>query len=176
MASGYAMECSRMPRCVRQHSISVCRRAGSGATLTRRDWLPGLTPAQRSYLGFPSADSSFWTAETIARTAARYPALDIRPMQAQIRSGDGTRNQREGVSPTETVLSDEQCEQWRRGRDCNLALAQPRGRRGHALGCTAHVRAPVCSAAQRGVPVRVFVLGEFGSNPKAANTGDCVVG
>ena len=95
-------------------SVSVFGLAqGPRSVLARRDWLPSLTPAQRSYLGFPSADSSFWTAETIARTAARYPALDIRPMQAQIRSGDGTRNQREGASPTETVLSDEQCEQWR---------------------------------------------------------------
>jgi hypothetical protein len=42
-------------------------------------WLGTLAPAQRSPFGFPSPTSSYWTDETRAAVAARYPGFDPRP-------------------------------------------------------------------------------------------------
>ena len=43
--------------------------------------MSGMSPEQRCILGFPSVGSEYWTAETIAATAARYPEMDMAPYE-----------------------------------------------------------------------------------------------
>lgn len=38
-----------------------------------------MSPEQRAVIGFPAVTSSYWTAETLAATARRYPELDLSP-------------------------------------------------------------------------------------------------
>jgi hypothetical protein len=49
-------------------------------------WLEGATPRQRELLGFPAPGHPYWTKETIAGTAARYPAMDVSPYEAALSS------------------------------------------------------------------------------------------
>ena len=42
-------------------------------------FLSGLSPAQRCTIGFPKVGSRYWTEETIAATAERYPTMDMSP-------------------------------------------------------------------------------------------------
>ena len=44
-------------------------------------FMSGMSPEQRCILGFPSVGSEYWTAETIAATAARYPEMDMAPYE-----------------------------------------------------------------------------------------------
>ena len=43
--------------------------------------MSGMSPEQRCILGFPSVGSEYWTVETIAATAARYPEMDMAPYE-----------------------------------------------------------------------------------------------
>jgi hypothetical protein len=42
-------------------------------------WVAAATPTQRSLFGFPRPRDPYWTAETIAGVAARYPGMDVEP-------------------------------------------------------------------------------------------------
>ena len=41
-------------------------------------------PRQLTALGFPKPGDPYWTAETLAGVAARYPSLDMTPWQAAL--------------------------------------------------------------------------------------------
>ena len=42
------------------------------------------TPRQREVLGFPPAGHAYWTPETVAGVAARYPKMDVTPYRARL--------------------------------------------------------------------------------------------
>ena len=44
-----------------------------------RAWIEGATPAERELLGFPPPGHEYWTEETLAGVAARYPGMDMAP-------------------------------------------------------------------------------------------------
>lgn len=44
-------------------------------------WVESLDPRQLAALGFPPPGHPYWDAETLARTAERYPSLDLAPWQ-----------------------------------------------------------------------------------------------
>jgi hypothetical protein len=46
-------------------------------------WVGSLSVRQRHTLGFPLPGHSYWTAETIAGVAARYPGMDMAPYEQQ---------------------------------------------------------------------------------------------
>ena len=47
-------------------------------------WMESATPEQRSAIGFPSPDHSYWTKETIAGVSLRYPGMDMTPYEEGI--------------------------------------------------------------------------------------------
>ena len=44
-----------------------------------RQFLERATPRQREMVGFPAPGHSYWTPETIADVAQRYPRMDMTP-------------------------------------------------------------------------------------------------
>ena len=92
---------SSRPRNVRLEAVrTLCspKPVGSGLTFTKSHrivgaiaeanegfdvaaFMSGMSPEQRCILGFPSVGSEYWTAETIAATAARYPEMDMAPYE-----------------------------------------------------------------------------------------------
>jgi ectoine hydroxylase-related dioxygenase (phytanoyl-CoA dioxygenase family) len=55
---------------------------GLGDRPEMRRLLVRATPRQRELLGFPPVGSVYWTEETLAGVAARYPDMDLSPYQA----------------------------------------------------------------------------------------------
>jgi hypothetical protein len=52
---------------------------GAGGRPAMDQLLTRATPRQRQLLGFPAPGDPYWTAETLAGVAARYPAMDMAP-------------------------------------------------------------------------------------------------
>lgn len=50
------------------------------------EFLAQASPRQRELFGFPAVDDSYWTADTIAGVAARYPGFDAGPYEAAQRA------------------------------------------------------------------------------------------
>jgi ectoine hydroxylase-related dioxygenase (phytanoyl-CoA dioxygenase family) len=42
-------------------------------------WMESASPEERELIGFPHPEDAYWTEETLAGVAARYPAMDMRP-------------------------------------------------------------------------------------------------
>ena len=43
------------------------------------EWMSKATPAERELIGFPQPGDPYWTSETLAGVAARYPEMDLGP-------------------------------------------------------------------------------------------------
>ena len=52
---------------------------GQGDLPEMRHLVTRATPRQRELLGFPGVGDPYWTPETLAGVAARYPEMDMRP-------------------------------------------------------------------------------------------------
>ncbi len=52
-----------------------------GFSMEWHDFVQGATPRQLQVLGFPPPGHAFWTDETLAGVAGRYPGLDLTPWQ-----------------------------------------------------------------------------------------------
>ncbi len=46
-----------------------------------RSWIEGASPAERTLLGFPAPGDPYWSEETLAGVAARYPGMDLSPYE-----------------------------------------------------------------------------------------------
>jgi hypothetical protein len=50
-----------------------------------QDFISRATPRQREVLGYPSPGDAYWTAETLAAVALRYPEMDLKPYQRNVK-------------------------------------------------------------------------------------------
>ncbi|MFP6607573.1 MAG: phytanoyl-CoA dioxygenase family protein [Myxococcota bacterium] len=53
-----------------------------------RAWIEGATPEERTTLGFPPPGHVYWTEETLAGVAARYPGMDMEPYRLEPSEGE----------------------------------------------------------------------------------------
>ncbi len=53
-----------------------------------RAWIERATPEERTTLGFPPPGHVYWTEETLAGVAARYPGMDMEPYQLEPSEGE----------------------------------------------------------------------------------------
>jgi ectoine hydroxylase-related dioxygenase (phytanoyl-CoA dioxygenase family) len=59
-----------------------------GADPEMRDFIQTATPRQLELIGFPEPGHPFWTEETLAGVAHRYPRMDIEPYREALDRGD----------------------------------------------------------------------------------------
>jgi hypothetical protein len=58
---------------------------GRGEEAAMSEFLQNATPRQREVIGFPKPGDPYWTPETLAGVAQRYPRMDLRPYRAAMK-------------------------------------------------------------------------------------------
>jgi hypothetical protein len=56
--------------------------------------IPQCTVRQRDLFGFPRPGDPYWTEETLAGVAHRYPGIDLAPYSSDVATADHTERQR----------------------------------------------------------------------------------
>lgn len=64
---------------------------GRGEESALAEFLQSTTPRQREVIGFPKPGDAYWTEETLAGLAERYPQLNLRPYRAALKQKNSGR-------------------------------------------------------------------------------------
>lgn len=86
-----------MQLCFRPSSLQWGQRVGWAARSFTDEWVDFVsraTPRQLRVLGFPPPGHPYWTPETLAGMALRYPGLDLTPWRAPNPAEPGTKHTR----------------------------------------------------------------------------------